>query len=378
MGFFMSITNRDLASVYTLGISTNINNVQREYGSQTALPTAMLNGRLAANGTPISHLDCMTSVLKKVNNFFAHRYADFRMFVVACRSIRLMASNRAVEQRVNQVIQFLSVVKSGENSREAVRESFQGLSPPVRSLFYRIDQNYIDEFVEESSSTEEMRRELIRECEQVIYFQRQLVAVSNFCVRFIERLRGNLATASNVRQRSQPRGGSSSSSTVPSIRFNLDVPGTIPYLRDAIPNDVQNKANEINALKEEFNRSGSNAPDIPEMFKDVIAMDFMAIPIFDASHPGIQDAMRAMSAPDATSAASDALDDRNLRHIFDKESLEGHMQARSNSWAPPKCPLCRHPEDGGIRHEYLRIDTELQNQILHFLRTHVGRREQMN
>ena len=94
--------------------------------------------------------------------------------------------------------------------------------------------------------------------------------------------------------------------------------------------------------------------------------EIMTIPVFDASHPAVQNALRAANAAGGTSSA---LNNRDLRHAMEKDSLEAHMRSGGTA----RCPTCRHPERGsGIRRENLRIDTALQDEILQFLRTALG------
>jgi hypothetical protein len=146
-----------------------------------------------------------------------------------------------------------------------------------------------------------------------------------------------------------------------------EIPGTVLYVQNAIPFDIQQKANEINRLKAQF-ATLATPPAVPAVYNDIITFDdFMSVPVFDVSHPAVQNAIRDA----ATGGATTALNNRTLRHLFDKDALEAHI-ATGRSWAPAKCPACRHPADGGIRREHLRIDTALQDEILGFLRTAVG------
>lgn len=140
--------------------------------------------------------------------------------------------------------------------------------------------------------------------------------------------------------------------------YNLNVPGAVAYVQNNIPADVQQKAAEINRLKPLFDAL-AGAPAVPLIFNDPVNMEIMAIPVFDASHPAIQAALQG--------GVSSSIDNRDVRHLLDKETMEAHIAAHPHSYAPAKCPTCRHPEHGGIRRENLMIDTALQDQILAFL-----------
>jgi hypothetical protein len=116
----------------------------------------------------------------------------------------------------------------------------------------------------------------------------------------------------------------------------------------------------------------SNAPTIPSVpaiYNDIITTEeFMLIPVFDASHPSVQVALRAANSPGATTDARNALENRVHRHILDKDSMEGVIRANPHTAV---CPTCRHHVRGMIRRENLRIDTALQDQMLQFLRNAV-------
>lgn len=151
----------------------------------------------------------------------------------------------------------------------------------------------------------------------------------------------------------------------------LSVPGTIPYSQYSIPADVQDKADEIARLSTQF-EALTNHPPIPQHFICPVTLSgLMKIPVFDASHRAVENAMRAASALGAGPEAQTALNNRDIRHILDKDSIESHFTAHPHSYNPAKCPTCRHPEHGGMRRENLRIDTALQDEILSFLRAAV-------
>jgi hypothetical protein len=153
---------------------------------------------------------------------------------------------------------------------------------------------------------------------------------------------------------------------------DLNIPNTVAYVRGAIPLANQQKADEIVALKVRFDALAV-APAIPAVFGDNILSDIMSIPVFDASHPGVQAGLPALRAAvaGAAGAVSTLSNYRTMQHMMDRDNLEACIDA-GHSWAPAKCPICRHPEHGGIRREYLRIDTGVQDDILRFLRAATG------
>lgn len=353
------------------------NNFQRNSShliSSHNVPT--LNGRLVVNSNRC--YDCIMSIPKTISSFFRHRYADMQLFFRAFRPLvyGTLTSSHETRRRIDEVNQlitdlFLANFENSENNRSAVAARFQQLTPAVRDLFFYVDQNYIDEFVRNPSRTEEMAREMAREAERVITFQRQTASVTAFYRMFIGMREEPAATTDPIdvvtthdrghRQYPDRRVPRDDDAVTPTVNTNttidgisLAIPGTIAYVQNAIPDDVQNKANEIARLKARF------AGGIPDAYKDPVALDFIEVPVFDASHPRVQLSLRV-----------DTLDSRASRHVIDKDSLEGHIQT-GTTWSPAKCILCRHPEDGGIRREYLRIDTALQDEILNFLRARVG------
>jgi hypothetical protein len=393
-----------MSMINALDYTIRINSSQFEFSSLTVSQNAVssLNGRLVVNAGN-DCFDYMVSIPKMIGRFLTHRYADSRMFFCAYSSMGGETTSCDIDRRINEVMQLMTVIENYTNhrnpDRNVVQQRFQRLSPQVRDLFSHVDQNYIDEFVGDPSGAQEIAQEMARECEQIITFQRQLAAVNAFYRMFnsgatpIPVTTVGSTTTSGITAPRRPRhepvtddfswndwwnrifrddfflrgDGDIMTSNRPSATtihsFNLNVPGTIPYDRNAIPGQVQQKTDEINRLKGLF-AALANPPDVPQIYGDIIMADpFMACPVFDASHPGVQNALSA--------GATSAINNRDVRHLFDKDALEAHIRS-GNSWAPAKCPTCRHPEHGGIRRPYLRIDTDLQDQILGFLRNAVG------
>lgn len=388
-----------MSRVTALDYTLRVNNMRLESSNLTATQNTVstLNGRLVVNAGN-DCFDYLTSLPKTIGKFFTDLYADCHMFFRAYSSMGGGTSSRTIDRRINEITQFMTAIETCGTQGNAVRDRFQRLSPQVRDLFFYVDLNYINEFVRNPS--QEAADEMIRECDQIIIFQRQLTAVNAFYRIFgggggqtpVTTLGG---TTTGVTRPRYPREEPITDSfdwydwigrvfygdfrpsppgvTIPYRRdrepgttthaFNLNIPGTVAYDQNAIHVTVQQKADEIIRLRGQF-AALSSPPAVPAIYNDIIlGDDFMAIPVFDASHPAIQNALSA--------GATTAINNRDFRHLFDKDALEGHIRA-GNSWAPAKCPTCRHPADGGIRRQYLRIDTDLQDEILLFLRTAVG------
>jgi hypothetical protein len=423
------------------------------------------------------------SIPKKIGNFFAHRFADIRMFISGFRNSG--GTSSVVNQRFNEVNQLIQAINTCGADRTLVRDQFQRLSSGTRDLFYYLDGKYVNQFVSDPSRTDEIKAEMLRECNQVIFIQKLFsgrMVSPNTPITTIPGtvIYDRLAIPADVRQKadeinrlkiqygilglrvrniyadpttlefmsipvfdsSHPEvqtamtNGDTSSLRDRSLRHLMDantfdvafathfgrppiclesncvhslqhdkllidtalqdeildflrdevtrvavtttttttsttttttsttiggfieVPGTVRYVQNVIPADVQAKANEINRLKAIFDALRPT-PAVPLIYNDPISMEILAIPVFDASHPGVQNALR--------SGESTRINNRDLRHILDKDSLEGQIRTL---FPTPRCHICRHPNDYlGIRREHLRIDTALQDEILQFLRT---------
>lgn len=389
----------------------------------TAAPAGSLNGRLTAK----AFNDCLGCLSPSaIGKFFTHAYADCRMFFRSFISMGSGTTGQMIEARVNEVTQFLTLVENCGDDRNSVRNRFQRLSPQVRDLFYYVDQNYVNEFAANLQMMQEYREEMIRECQRIVSFQRQLTMVNTFYQAFSgqtpsattttatstlpgggtgPRLRGSLRPEHRPEPdpiarlfpgllsssgfdwraifgagfplfggerpavREEPVVGGEESPVsahrgTGTTTFNLNVPGTVAYVQTAIPVAVQQKADQINALKPQFSAL-RNPPAVPSIYNDIIAAeDFMAMPVFDASHPAVQSALGG--------GVSTSINNRDIRHLLDKDSLEAHFRAHPHSYSPAKCPTCRHPEHGGMRRENLRIDTALQDEILQFMRNAIA------
>ena len=144
---------------------------------------------------------------------------------------------------------------------------------------------------------------------------------------------------------------------------NLNIPGTVPFDQAHIPRDVVAKAAEIDRLKIQFDNLGAGAPVWPQAYNCPIGLDIMTIPVFDASHPSVQNALRASLTPGGTSTA---LNNRATRHHLEFDAMTDQINSGRH-----RCSICNHQP---LRQAplYLRIDTALQDEILQFLRASVG------
>lgn len=426
--------------------------------------------------------ETFVSIPKKIGNFFAHRFADIRMFFSGFQNKGV--SSQVVDQRFNEVNLLIQTINTCGADRTLVRDQFQRLSNGTRDLFYYFDGKYVNQFVSDPSRTEEIKAEMLRECNQVIFIQklfsgrmftpntpitvipgtvaydrlaipadvrqkadeinrlkiqfgtlgirvprvyadlttlefmsipvfdsshpavqtamsdgdtvsvrdqglRHLLDANTFDVAFATYTNPTNPPICNYPNCTHPlqqgkllidtalqdeilgvlrnavagfgvtTTSTTTTTTTTTIGGFIEAPGTVRYVQNAIPADVQTKANEINRLKPIF-EALRPTPAVPLIYNDPIGMEILAIPVFDASHPAVQNALR--------NGESTRINNRDLRHILEKDSLEAHIAA-GHSWAPAKCHICRHPDHGGIRRENLRIDTALQDEILQFLRT---------
>jgi hypothetical protein len=315
--------------------------------------------------------DCskyLMSIPKAIGTFFIHRYADVRMFLRAFSSFR--STTAAIDTRIHEICQFRTALENCRDNRQEASTHFNSLCLETRNLFFYVNSNYLNQFHTETdpAKIETIRQEIYRECQQVISFQNILLAVSSF-FRFFSS--STQRSSSYVVPSVRPAPGPTPARPTPArparpIPSNLvlNIPNTVPYVQNAIPADVQQKADEIVRLREQFEELPS-PPNIPLFHEDFIMTGIIALPIFDASHPFLQDHLPTLRAAGVDAAI--LRDNRNRRHYLDKDSFETYF-ATGTSGSPKKCPTCRHPTDGGINRAFLRIDTQLQDEILGFLR----------
>ncbi len=389
-----------------------LNLVQAHRGiSEARSSIAALAVDPASSGYCNTFVNVLLYVPRAIGNFFYHRYVDVRMFMKAFFSMGGGTTSQEIERRQNELRTFQNVAQEAQCAtlapRRVVQNAFNRLSYGAQSLFYTVDWNYVNSLCDREitiEQAEEIQSEIVRETEAAISFQNRLAQVNLFYTVFAGLSSGDHSgmidsishaisgRADGSRLEEEPvadepaprRAGRDLDDPLAWMRPLDDLvdepivrprarpavpapaarprPGeivfanTVPYDNHNIPADVQRKANEINRLKAGLNippgdavPAGAirwNIPDneILPVFQCPISQELMSIPVFDKSHPAI-------------TAAN--VGNRDLRHILDKESLEG-MFASGRS---VRCPSCRHD----TQRRNLLIDTELQDTILAFL-----------
>ncbi len=133
--------------------------------------------------------DCVKMVTKAIGTFFSHGYADFRMFWRACSSIGGTTTTADIHRRIDEVNQFRTVLMDRNNQRvgnvHRARDSFVQLSSQTRGLFFYVDDQYMQRYVNVTGTEfTNMLHEILRECDRVISYQRTLTSVNVFFQRF--------------------------------------------------------------------------------------------------------------------------------------------------------------------------------------------------
>ena len=204
--------------------------------------------------------------------------------------------------------------------------------------------------------TERFRKELIRECNVAIFFQRTLSVVNTFYKKF------NI----NGKWVNQFLGDTPSPFPTGTIRYNNNAlpAGTVKYVLNSIPPLIFAKAQEIATLRDRFDdlvaavkASGGKLECPPEYidYNEII----MKIPVFSAMHPRARE-----SSMSVTEAASIESSKRGWRHAIDSQTFEGQFRAALHN-----CSYCNRPI---MNRDNMLIDTDLQDQILAYLRKELG------
>ena len=210
-----------------------------------------------------------------------------------------------------------------------------------------------------------MKQILIYECDLAISYQQTLTLVNTFYHAFKD-FGAFLGTL--IPHSASP------------VAESLEI---IPYAPDSIPSDIQVKVlaigrlNEQYALAREYEEMMGKArvhykaseddikkidampqlphemPSMPENYVCIISMDCMSMPVFDRSHPELQEALKNASV----------FNERRLQHYIDHTSYENLQSQR----AMPDCPACRKTYD----QRSMMIDKAFQAEILEFLQSAV-------
>ncbi len=123
------------------------------------------------------------------------------------------------------------------------------------------------------------------------------------------------------------------------VRSTLQhVPESVPYNPTNIPEAIQHRAENIASLQAQYetlSATNPSLPSVPDEFEDAVSADSIKTPVFDESHPSVQN----------------ALNNREVRHILDKSTFDGLRTS--------DCPTCRHP----LARSHMYIDVAFQTEI---------------
>jgi hypothetical protein len=355
---------------------------------QTPSFTAQTQAR--SNTDTSESFDCAVSIPPGVKEFANHCLADLHMLVNAFRPMsNELTSPTAIDRRNGRILELKNVVNNGQQvaddlaSRQAAYDLFTRFDSPTKGLFFLVTTDYMHAFCTETDPhrIEMIRKAISRECDQVICYQRTLKSVHTLFRMFVETIESCFRTYTSSRAgrsnwwnnlfrsqlslRTDGAAGSrpSSDNMATTSSSDVNIPGTIPYLPGNIPVRVQEKADRIALLQESYGQRGN----IPAAFKDPVMLDFMKIPVFDASHPRVQDELPRLRAEVAAGNTSNLEAYRTARHMLDNNSLERAYDRAGDRFMGAQCPTCRHPASRQILLSDLRIDVELQEEILQFL-----------
>lgn len=321
--------------------------------------------------------DCVQPFFDRIETFFRNLYANASMFIKACWNIKMCSLEQA--EKDMDTIKRLGIFVRNRSDADFIphaRLLFMALTPAAQNLFCKVDYTFCEQLDHEvcAERVREMRAEICRECDQIVYYHSLLLPIHMLY---------NKVMGIQITHSTEEDGDFSPDTPIASRAMDpvpvtegvkLEIPGTVPYKENAIPEAVRKKANEIKDLIIQFDALPEHVkPEVPDYFRDPLLLsDFMTIPIFDESHPDVQKGLPALrDAIDSNTHVADALlrTHRNLRHTAEKDSLEAHFAAQTASWNPVQCPICRHPGDrDSVSRDNLRIDVQLQDKILEFLK----------
>ena len=122
------------------------------------------------------------SSLKAVRVFFSHRWADVNMFGNAFVSMTGRTTLQEIQQGRTEMVQFKRFIEATDPTgnapadREAANDLYNALSARTKGLFYSVDAIMVRKFAAVTTPQEldEVRREIMRECDKCISLQRSL------------------------------------------------------------------------------------------------------------------------------------------------------------------------------------------------------------
>lgn len=328
----------------------------------------------------------LETVDQAIRTFFFDRYVDCHLFQRAISSM----GNGATSADIQRSIEVLTQLRTQLQDTGYVQAilSFDTLDLRAEALILKpADFNFdLERYIYNDPINQTLRQELIRECDRAIFFQRTLSVVNIFYNTFGLNTHSSSPATTVDTSADGPVIFWINQSIIPraywlDLLFKKDGPtayeGTVKYNSFRIPRIIIEKGREIKTLINQFEQLqelvdnlGSEGAeesedkffDVPELYKDYMN-EIMLIPVFDASHPDIQDQLATPAG--AIAIASDA---RLKRHAMDYRNFE--HQFRSESWSldDVRCAICRH----AIKRENMLIDTVLQDDILNFLKGKLG------
>ncbi len=304
----------------------------------------------------LSHSCLRSPLLAKVSRVFSRIYADLWMFARSLST--LSAKTEDVDQRIKALKQFSQVLETARDNPQLAKESFDRLSAQTRSLFFVGNRKDVQ------ANLIQMKQ-MAWECRRVLFFQRVILEIRSVFMK----------KGATVQQRppEPPTQIEPLALQPPDLTYrgvDLNIPGTIAYVAENIPESVRLKASEIDQLSDLFEQLPSPF-EIPRGFRCPVTLGFMRIPLFDASHKNVQDQLPQLRIALAARTGEEmALErHRTLRHHIDADSFESQLASAEADWAPAaKCVICRHPDDGPVDRHFFRIDAALQEEIRTFLR----------
>lgn len=262
--------------------------------------------------------------------YFHRRHIDVQLFKRALVSMGNGATPEDIKLNIEALTRLRNLLEvSGQLLISGV---FIGHEPRTDAL---LNSHFRKEGVAEKLD-KDFKQEIIRECDKALFFQRTLSVVNIFYNTF--GINGNWLAQL--------------------FEDKLSVPeGTVRYNPDRFSSSIIAKAEEIETLKEEFDRLAKHV-ETPQEYADFMG-EIMTIPVFDPTHPKGQ---RELAA--ASGATSNARPPRDWSHALDWQNFEKQFQRQMMSPEGVQCAGCRLP----IKRENMLIDTILQDEILKFLK----------
>ncbi|MBS0620174.1 MAG: hypothetical protein JSS61_01780 [Verrucomicrobia bacterium] len=257
---------------------------------------------------------------RRIVDFAYNRYADVRLFFRALSSVFSSQWEGGYDERIARLERFGALAANPRASMDAVHIQYGELPDEIKYLLFYTAPAI---FQQNRREEERTRAAIQRDCAVAALFQKLLIPFSYVLMSH------NAPTGRPSRSMPPIQ---SVPAPVLRPRPEISIPGTVPYIQGGIPEEVQERAHEIERLEEKLCLENIV---IPEGMEDTLICNFMKIPVFDSSHP------------------------ENVRHPYDYTSIDRIIKDRS-----PSCPACRHP----YNREALDIDVDLQKRILEHLK----------